>query len=136
MIRIHIVGCEWYGVILAFIGSDIMAAKKPVTYEQIVKKVRKTFENADAREVFEHVAIEVDIVGEGAGAFYFEVAQRACVVEPYNYYNNDGRIIATADVILKLAAKKLHMREAWRTGQIRFEGNEVKFQLLLDKIKL
>ena len=113
-----------------------MAAKKPVTYEQIVQKVRKTFENADAREVFEHVAIEVDIVGEGAGAFYFEVAQRACVVEPYNYYNNDGRIIATADVLLKLASKKLHMREAWQTGQIQFEGNEVKFQLLLDKIKL
>lgn len=111
-------------------------ASKPVTYEQIVKKVRKTFENADAREVFEHVAIEVDIVGEGAGAFYFEVAQRALTVEPYNYYNNDGRIIATADVILKLAAKKLSLREAWLTGQIKFEGNEVKFQLLLDKIKV
>ncbi len=59
---------------MVFIRSDIMAAKKPVTYEQIVQKVRKTFENADAREIFEHVAIEVDIVGEGAGAFYFEVA--------------------------------------------------------------
>ena len=75
-----------------------MAEKKPVTYEQIVKKVRKTFENADAREIFELVAIEVDIVGEGAGAFYFEVAERACVVEPYNYYNNDGRIIDKIDI--------------------------------------
>ncbi len=113
-----------------------MAEKKPITYEQIVKKVRKTFENADAREVFEHVAIEVDIVGEGAGAFYFEVAQRACTVEPYNYYNHDGRIIATADVILKLAAKKMKMRDAWQNGLITYEGNEVKFQLLLDKIKV
>ena len=113
-----------------------MAEKKPVTYEQIVKKVRKTFENADAREIFEHVAIEVDIVGEGAGAFYFEVAERACLVEPYNYYNHDGRIIASADVILKLASKKIHMREAWHTGQIQYEGNEVKFNLLLDKLKL
>ncbi|MCR5686848.1 MAG: SCP-2 sterol transfer family protein [Lachnospiraceae bacterium] len=111
-------------------------ASKPVTYEQIVEKVRKTFENADAREVFEHVAIEVDIVGEGAGAFYFEVAQRACTVEPYNYYNHDGRIIATADVILKLAAKKIKMRDAWQKGLLRYEGNEVKFQLLLDKIKV
>ena len=113
-----------------------MAEKKPITYEQIVKKVRKTFENADAREVFEHVAIEVDIVGEGAGAFYFEIAQRALTVEPYNYYNNDGRIIATADVILKLAARKLHLRDAWKSGQIKFEGNEVKFQLVMDKVKL
>lgn len=113
-----------------------MAEKKPITYEQIVKRVRKTFENADAREVFEHVAIEVDIVGEGAGAFYFEVAERACVVEPYNYYNHDGRIIATADVILKLATGKVRMRQAWESGLFRYEGNEVKFQLLMDKIKL
>ncbi len=113
-----------------------MAQKKPVTYEQIVKKVRKTFENADAREIFEHIAIEVDIVGEGAGAFYFEVAQRSCTVEPYNYYNNDGRIIATADVIMQLATKKIKVRDAWLNGLIKFEGNEVKFQLLLDKVKV
>ena len=113
-----------------------MAASKPITYEDIVEKVRKTFENADAREIFEHIAIEVDIVGEGAGAFYFEVAERSCLVEPYNYYNHDGRIIATADVILQLASRKLAMRDAWYKGLIKYEGNEVKFNLCLDKIKL
>ena len=113
-----------------------MASRKPITYEQIVTRVRKTCENADAREIFEHIAIEVDIVGEGAGAFYFEVAERACIVEPYNYYNHDGRIIATADVILQLAAKKMRMRDAWLNGKIKYEGNEVKFQLLLDKLKV
>ncbi len=112
-----------------------MAAKKPITFEQIVKKVRKTFENADAREVFEHVAIEVDIVGEGAGAFYFEVAERACIIEPYNYYNHDGRIIASADVVLQLASKKMSVRDAWYNGLIKYEGNEVKFNLVLDKVK-
>ncbi len=113
-----------------------MAEKKPITYEQIVSKVRKTFENADAREVFEHVAIEVDIVGEGAGAFYFEVAERACTVEPYNYYNHDGRIIATADVIMKLASRKISMLEAWQGGLFQYEGNEVKFRMCLEKIKV
>ncbi len=113
-----------------------MAEKKPITFEQIVKKVRKTFENADAREVFEHVAIEVDIVGEGAGAFYFEVADRACLVEPYNYYNHDGRIIASADVLLKLAAKKMTVKDAWYSGQLKYEGDEVKFNLILDKVKV
>ncbi len=113
-----------------------MAEKKPMTYEQIVSKVRKTFENADAREIFEHVAFEIDIIGEGAGAFYFEVAERAVTVEPYNYYNNDGRIIATADVILQLATCKINMRQAWQQGLFRFEGNEVKLQLCMDKIKV
>ncbi len=112
-----------------------MAQKKPVTYERIVEAVRNTFENADAREIFEHIAIEVDIVGEGAGAFYIEVAERACTVEPYNYYNHDGRIIATADVILKLAARKMTVRDAWYKGLFQYEGSEVKFNLLLDKLK-
>ncbi len=113
-----------------------LAENTPITYEQIVERVRKTFENADAREIFEHIAIEVDIVGEGAGAFYFEVAERACLVEPYNYYNHDGRIVATADVIMKLATKKIRMRDAWYKGLIRYEGNEVKFNTLLDKLRL
>ena len=40
----------------------------------IIYFVRKTFENADARNVFEHVAIQINVVGEGEGIFYFEVA--------------------------------------------------------------
>ena len=110
--------------------------KKEITYEMVVQKVRKTFEHADARQVFEHVAIEVDIVGEGAGAFYFEVAERACVVEPYNYYDNDGRITATAEVLLKLADKKISMKDAWEKGLFRFEGNEAKFLTCIEKVKV
>ncbi len=112
-----------------------MAANGPITYEQIVMAIRKAFENADAREIFEHVAIEIDIIGEGAGAFYLEVADRSCTVEPYDYYNHDGRIIASGDVLMELAAGHMSVREAWYTGKIRYEGNEVKFLLLLDKIK-
>lgn len=110
--------------------------KKVITYEYIVEKVRKTFEHADARQVFEHVAIEVDIVGEGAGAFYFEVAERAVCVEPYNYYDNDGVITATADVLLKLADKKLSMKDALEKGLIRFQGNEPKFLSCVEKVKV
>lgn len=55
---------------------------------------------------------------------------------PYNYYNHDGRIIASADVVLKLAAKKMKVRDAWYSGELTYEGNEVKFNLILDKMKV
>lgn len=107
-----------------------------ITYEEIVRKVRATFEHADARRIFEHIAIEIDIVGEGAGALYFEVADRACVVEPYNYYDNDGVLTGDATVLLQLAAKKIHLKEALEQGLISFKGDERKLRLCLENIKL
>ena len=44
-----------------------------MTYEEIVNIVRDNLENADAREIFEHIAFQFNITGEGSGAFYIEV---------------------------------------------------------------
>lgn len=107
-----------------------------MTYEEIVKKVRATFEHADAREVFEHVAFEIDIIGEGAGAMYFEIADRSCVIEPYNYYDNDGVITCDSKTLIDLASKKIHMAEALEKGAVSFKGNDRKLQTVLNKVKL
>lgn len=107
-----------------------------MTYEEVVKQVRTTFEDADARTVFEHVAFEIDIVGEAAGAMYFEVADRACVIEPYNYYDNDGVITTTAEVLLELARKRMGLSRALREGKVTFSGDERKLRLCIQNIKL
>jgi len=107
-----------------------------MTYEEIVRIVRGTFEEADARSIFEHIAFEIDIVGEGACAMYFEVSNRACVIEPYNYYANDGVITASAEVLVKLANLELHMAEALEQGLLEFKGNQRKMQLCLDCLRL
>lgn len=41
-----------------------------MTYEELVKKVKKVVEKIDKGAVKEHAAIEIDIEGEGEGAFY------------------------------------------------------------------
>lgn len=107
-----------------------------MTYEEIVKKVRTTFEHADARNVFEHIAFEIDVIGEGAGAMYFEIANRSCVIEPYNYYDNDGIITGDSAVIAMLAAKKIHLKEALEEGLVTFKGDQRKLNLVLEKVKL
>lgn len=107
-----------------------------MTYEDVVCEVRNTFETADARRVFEHVAFEIRIVGEAAGVMYFEVSHRACVIEPYNYYDNDGIITATAETLLKLARIEIHLKDALENGMVEFRGDQRKMKLCLENIRL
>ncbi|MBQ8117111.1 MAG: SCP2 sterol-binding domain-containing protein [Lachnospiraceae bacterium] len=105
-----------------------------MTYEEIVHCVRAAYENADAREIYEHIAVQVNITGEGEGAFYIEVAGRAVSVEPYDYYDRDGLITASADTLINLAKGSLSYEEALLKGLLRLEGNMDKFNKLA-KIK-
>ena len=106
-----------------------------MTYEEIVLKVREGFENSDAREIFEHVAVQVNIEGEGSGAFYIEVADRYVSVEPYDYYDRDGLLTTDAETLIALAENRLSMREAYESGAVKVQGNLDKLRMLL-KIKL
>ena len=104
-------------------------------YEEIVLKVRDGFENADAREIFEHVAVQVNIEGEGNGAFYIEVAGRKICVEPYDYVDRDGLLTATGETLVTIADGTLSIEQALASGALRVEGNMGKLALLT-KIKL
>ncbi|MBR1852907.1 MAG: SCP2 sterol-binding domain-containing protein [Lachnospiraceae bacterium] len=105
-----------------------------MTYEEIVHCVRNAYENADAREIYEHIAVQVNVTGEGAGAFYIEVAGRAVCVEPYDYYDRDGLITASSETIVDIAKGDLSFEEAMQKGLLRLEGNMDKFGKLA-KIK-
>ena len=106
-----------------------------MTYEEIVNAVRNTYENADARAIWNHIALQVNIVGEGSGIFYVEIAERAVTVEPYDYYDRDGLITASGDVILAIANGKTTFKEEYEKGTLRLEGNMEKLQELR-KLKL
>ncbi len=107
-----------------------------MTYEEIVEMVRKAFEYADARNIFEHVAFQINIVGEGAGAFYIEVAERQMCVEPYDYYDRDGLVTCSADVLKSVCSEQISVRKAYETGLIKFEGDLRKLDLCIENIKL
>lgn len=104
-------------------------------YEEIVGIVRENLENADAREIFEHIAFQINITGEGAGAFYIEVAQRSVCVEPYDYYDRDGLVTADAQAILDISSGKIGIAESLQKGLISFVGDPVKL-VAFRKIKL
>ena len=106
-----------------------------MTYEEIVNIVRDNLENADAREIFEHIAFQFNITGEGSGAFYIEVAERSVCVEPYDYYDRDGLITGSAEAIINISAGKIGITESIEKGLIYYEGNPDKL-VAFRKIKL
>ncbi|MCR4685726.1 MAG: SCP2 sterol-binding domain-containing protein [Lachnospiraceae bacterium] len=101
-----------------------------MTYEEIVHLVRDAYENADARNIFEHIALQVNMTGEGAGVFYIEAAGRAICVEPYDYYDCDGQVTLSSDTVIKMAKGKMHYTEAKALGLMKSEGNLEKIRKL------
>jgi len=99
-------------------------------YFEIVDKVREGLENADAREIFEHVAVQVNIIGEGEGKFYVEIAARQVCVEPYEYYDRDGLLMGDAETLIAIADGSMDILEAMKNGKLRVEGNMDKLKLL------
>lgn len=94
-----------------------------MTYEELVKQVRAAYADADASKVDGRVAFQFNVTGEGAGAFYLEVADGKVNVEPYEYYDRDVLVTASADVILDIASGKLDPVKAYLTGKLKAEGD-------------
>ena len=77
-----------------------------MTYEKIVEKVKKALAKVDASVVKGHLAVQVDVYGEGEGAFYIEVKDGKVDVQPYEYFDHDLRIRCTGEEIIAIAEGK------------------------------
>lgn len=106
-----------------------------MTYEEVVKKVKTASKKADASKISEHLAFQFNITGEGAGAFYVEIADGKVNVEPYEYYDRTALITGSADTIIKLMTSKLDPVLAFTTGKIKVEGDVGKALVLKEITK-
>ena len=101
-----------------------------MTYEELVKQVQEAYLDADASKVKEHLAIQFNVEGEAAGAFYLEVAEGKVIVQPYEYHDRDALVTTKAAVLQDIAAGKLDVVKAFLTGKIKLDGNVGKAALL------
>ncbi len=77
-----------------------------MTYEEIVGYVQKKAAKADAKK-FGAVAVQIDITGEGEGAFYVEAKDGKFDVQPYEYFDHNAKVVADgSDFIAFLDGKK------------------------------
>ena len=101
-----------------------------MTYEELVKKAKELYGSADASSIKDHVAIQFNVTGEAAGAFYLEISEGQVMVEPYEYYDRDVIVTTDAETLVKMAEGKLGMEAAYLTGKIKAEGDLGKGLLL------
>ncbi len=94
-----------------------------MTYEQIVEKVRERLKGVDTSCIQGLLAIQINITGEGEGAFYVEVKNGVLSVEPYEYYDRQAKIIIKSKNFLALMDGKLDPVAAFTLGKLKIEGS-------------
>ena len=104
-----------------------------MTYQELVSKLKDTYQEKDASKISEHLAIQFNIQGEAEGALYLEIANGQLHIEPYEYYDRDILVTTSAASLLALAQGSLDILEAYQSGKISAEGNLAK-ALLLNEI--
>lgn len=111
---------------------------KYMTYEEVFSKSKEIIMASDVSGIEGHLAVEIDIVGEGEGAFYIELSDGALYVEPYEYYDNDCKFIVSADDFLKMADGSLDAVFAFTTGRLKVDGSidkALEFQKIVEAVK-
>lgn len=92
-----------------------------MTYEEIVQTAKDIFSKKDVSREKGHLAVQVDITGEGAGTFYIELKDGKIDVQPFDYKDHDCRLIASADTLTKLVSGKLDAVLAFTLGKLKVE---------------
>lgn len=77
-----------------------------MTYEKIVSYVKKALTKKDVSKLAD-VAVQVDIIGEGEGAFYVAAKDGKVEVAPYEYYDYTAKYVVTADELMNVVDGKV-----------------------------
>ena len=94
-----------------------------MTYEEIVDYVKKNIKKTGAKDIKKNFAIEINICGEGEGAFYIAAESGAVSVAPYEYYDRDARMVLTAEELLKIISGKKSPLDSLNDNSLEFEGD-------------
>lgn len=94
-----------------------------MTYEQIVELAKKSLDKTAAKEIKENTAVEFDIYGEGEGAFYVQIIDGKLLVEPYEYYDRDAKIIITGEELEKIIEGEKTPEQSLGEGIMMLEGD-------------
>lgn len=97
-----------------------------MTYEEIVEKVKTRLKDVKEDKLNGFLAIQVNVTGEGEGAFYVEVKDGKLSVEPYEYNDRQAKVIMSSENFLKLLEGKLDPVAAFTLGKLKIEGSVEK----------
>lgn len=94
-----------------------------MTYEEIFAKSKEHILSQAPEGLEGHLAVQVNIIGEGQGAFYIELLNGKVYVEPYEYYDRDCIFIITAEDFLAICEGTLDPVAAFTKGKLKIDGS-------------
>lgn len=94
-----------------------------MTFQEAFNEVRDTFMQADVSDYKGHLALQVNLKGEGEGAFYAELNDGVLNVEPYEYYDRDVVFNVDTKDFMKIIHGKLDPVFAFTVGKLKIEGD-------------
>lgn len=103
---------------------------------QIFNEVKETFMKADVSDYHGHLALQVNMTGEGEGKFYAELNNGVLKVEPYEYYDRDVMFTINSKDFLKLVHGQLDPVFAFTVGKLKVDGDlgkALEIQKLIQK---
>lgn len=109
-----------------------------MTYEEIFNKSKNLILANDIDGLEGHIAVQVNITGEGEGAFYIELKDGKVYVEPYEYYDHDCIFIVSGKNFIKMCEGKLDSVVAFTTGKLKVEGSiekALEFNKIVKKVR-
>ncbi len=109
-----------------------------MTYEEIFAESKRLILSNEIDDLEGHIAVQVNITGEGEGAFYIELKDRKVYVEPYEYYDRDCIFIVSGKNFIKMCEGKLDAVVAFTTGKLKVEGSiekALEFNKIVKKVQ-
>lgn len=106
-----------------------------MTYHEIVEQVREYYKDANAEMIQGHLAVQVNITGEGHGAFYIEVADNKVNIEPFEYFNRDAAMYLSATTLFRIFNRETTLEKELNDFHISVEG-QIGAVLILKDIQV
>lgn len=106
-----------------------------MTYEEIFNHVKSEFGKGDPAGFNGDFAIQINLTGEGEGAFYIAYKGGKLDVAPYEYLDRDAILTISGEDFLKLADGQLAAVPAFFAGKLKVDGSidkALEMQSLID----
>jgi hypothetical protein len=91
-------------------------------FMEVFTAVKEALAGVDPARLTPNFAVQVNITGEGEGAFYI-ANKSAFEVEPYDYRDRNGAVSLDGAVMLRILAGKLTAEQALAGGKINIQGD-------------
>lgn len=102
----------------------------------VFDEVKRTFMAANVSDYRGHLALQINITGEGEGKFYAEINNGVLRVEPYEYFDRDVMFTVNSHDFLNIIHGKLDPVFAYTVGKLKIDGDlgkALEIQRLVNK---